>query len=144
MTSKPPYPLPTLRSIAANVQKNAAAVRAAQRHRHGGSESVREADYKGHHILIRTTYEIEVDGRPVTGHMGVDNEGRVHYHPVPNASFSSAVDLVKQLIDVFPDDFAPGAAEGSAGQGGRAHRGHARPGKASPARRAGKAVTRGK
>jgi hypothetical protein len=70
------------------------------------SESTREADYKGHHIVIRTTYQIEVDGKSVTGHMGVTNDGRVHYHPIPNISFASALDMVRELIDVFPDDFA--------------------------------------
>lgn len=47
------------------------------------ADSVREADYRGRHIVIRTTYRIEVGGKPVTGHMGVGNDRRVHYHPVP-------------------------------------------------------------
>jgi hypothetical protein len=79
-------------------------------HAHAGPhETVREATYRGHHIVVRTTYAIEVDGRPVEGHLGVTDDGRVHYHPVPNLAFPSAIDMVKQLIDVFPDDFAPGA-----------------------------------
>jgi hypothetical protein len=65
---------------------------------HGKMESVRQADYRGHHIVIRTRYQIEVDGRMLMGHMGVTNDGQVHYHPVPNLSFASAVDLVKRLI----------------------------------------------
>ena len=80
---------------------------------HGPLETVREVEYAGHRILIRTTYEIEVDGRPVVGHLGVANDGRVHYHPVPNLSFPSAVDLVQTLIDTFPDDFQ--------GDGGHGH-----------------------
>lgn len=68
-------------------------------------ESVREATYRGHQITIRTSYRIEVDGVPLEGHMAVTNDGRVHYHAMPNVSFGSAVDLVKQLIDAFPDDF---------------------------------------
>ncbi len=71
----------------------------------GATESVREATYRGHTIVIRTGYHIEVDGVAVEGHMGVTNDGQVHYHPIPNLSFNSAVDLVKQLIDAFPDDF---------------------------------------
>ncbi len=71
-------------------------------------ESVREATYRGHQITIRTTYRIEVDGRLILGHMGVGNDGQVHYHPIPNIAFASAVDLVKQLIDAFPDDFGAG------------------------------------
>jgi hypothetical protein len=96
---------PTPKSIASYVKKNAKHVKKAQTHKHQKSESVREADYRGHRIVVRTHYEIEVDGRVVMGHMGVTNDGQVHYHPVPNLSFASAVDLVKQLIDIFPDDF---------------------------------------
>jgi hypothetical protein len=80
-------------------------VKKSQKHKHQKIESVREADHKGHHITVRTHYEIEVDGQIVMGHMGVTNDGQVHYHPMPNWSFTSAVDLVKQLIDTFPDDF---------------------------------------
>ena len=54
-----------------------------QGHQHPTSETIREADYEGHHIVIRTTYQIEVDGKPVTGHMGVTDDGKVHYHPIP-------------------------------------------------------------
>jgi len=96
---------PTPKSIAAYVKLNAKHVKTAQKHKHQKSESVREADYRGHRIVVRTHYEIEVDGRLIMGHMGVTNDGQVHYHPVPNLSFASAVDLVKQLIDIFPDDF---------------------------------------
>jgi hypothetical protein len=77
-------------------------------HDHGDptSESVREDEYKGHRIVVRTSYTIEVDGRPVTGHVAVTNDGQVHYHAVPNLSFASVVDLVRELIDAFSEDFA--------------------------------------
>jgi len=95
----------TPESLVEHVAKNAPAVQRTQ-HDHGGTtESVREATYRGHHIVIRTSYHIEVDGVPVEGHLGVTNDGQVHYHAVPNLGFSSAVDLVKQLIDTFPEDF---------------------------------------
>lgn len=74
-------------------------------HEHG-AETVREDDYRGHHIVIRTTYRIEVDGRPVTGHVAVGNDGKVHYHAIPNVRFGSAIDVVRRLIDSFPDEFA--------------------------------------
>jgi hypothetical protein len=87
-------------------------------HGHGGGmESVREATYRGHHIVVHTTYRLEVDGIPVEGHMGVTNDGQVHYHAVPNLSFSSAIDLVRQLIDAFPDDFKAGGHTHEHGQG---------------------------
>jgi len=70
---------PTPHSIAAYVTKNAEHVKRAQKHRHGEMESVREAVYGGHHIVVRTWYEVEVDGRMLMGHMGVTNGGQVHY-----------------------------------------------------------------
>ena len=74
-------------------------------HDKGPFQSVREADYKGHKIAIYTQYEITVDGKPFTGHVYVDNTGKVSTHALPAYSFVSAVDLVKKIIDEFPDDF---------------------------------------
>jgi hypothetical protein len=87
-------------------------------HGHGMPvETTREATYRGHHILVRTTYQIEVDGTPIYGHLGVTNDGQVHYHAVPNLAFASAVDLVRQLIDTFPDDFEPETTTYAHGRG---------------------------
>ncbi|MDE2366110.1 MAG: hypothetical protein KGM95_04160 [Betaproteobacteria bacterium] len=119
MPGKNPIVRPTLKSIDSYVKKHAPQVGAIQKHQHMASETIREADYEGHHIVVRTTYQIEVDGKPVMGHMGVTDDGRVHYHPVPNISFASALDMVKQLIDIFPDDFA------DAGKKPAEHEGHA-------------------
>jgi hypothetical protein len=68
---------------------------------------LRTATYKGHQIAIRTTYEITIDGQPLEAHMAVSNDGRVHYHGLPNYSSSSGIDLMKEVIDAFPDDFPP-------------------------------------
>jgi hypothetical protein len=68
-------------------------------------ESVREIEHKGHRITIRTHYEIEVDGRPLRGHIYVGNDGKVSSHAFPAYSFSSTVDLVTKLIDTFPAEF---------------------------------------
>jgi alpha-tubulin suppressor-like RCC1 family protein len=97
---------PASATIASYVKRNAARVRKTQKPMHGKMESVREAMYQGHHIVVRTRYQIEVDGQMLMGHVGVTNDGQVHYHAVPNLSFASAIDLVKQLVDIFPDDFA--------------------------------------
>ena len=131
---------PTLKSIGSYVQKHAPQVGEIQGHQHPASETIREADYEGHHIVVRTTYQIEVDGKPVTGHMGVTDDGKVHYHPVPNISFASALDIVKQLIDIFPDDFT------NTGHKPAGHEGHSTPAKppaksATTARRAKKSHT---
>ncbi len=68
-------------------------------------QSVREIDYNGHKIAIHTQYEIRVDSKPLGGHIYVDNAGKVSAHSLPNYSFVSAVDLVKKMIDEFPEDF---------------------------------------
>lgn len=106
MSTRKTMASPTSTSIASYVRKSAGRVKKIQKLHHGKIESVREADYQGHHIVVRTSYNIEVDGKMIMGHMGVTNDGQVHYHPVPNMSFPSAIDMVKTLIDIFPDDFA--------------------------------------
>lgn len=128
MSPRNPFAKPTAASIGAHVRRHAAKMPAHAPHHDGASASLREADYKGHHIVVRTTYDIQVDGRAVTGHMGVTDDGRVHYHPVPNVSFPSALDMVRRLIDVFPDDFGadaePGGHGGDGGHDGHSHDGH--------------------
>ena len=109
MATDPSEEKPTQQSIAAYVKSNAARARKAQEMHHGESVVTREADYKGHHIVVRTKYEVEVDGKPLMGHMGVTDSGSVHYHPVPNLAFASALDMVRKIIDVFPDEFGPDA-----------------------------------
>jgi hypothetical protein len=75
-------------------------------HDKGPFQSVRETEHKGHKIAIYTQYKIKVDGKPFSGHIYVDNTGKVSTHALPTYSFASAVDLVKKMIDAFPDDFA--------------------------------------
>jgi hypothetical protein len=74
-------------------------------HHNAPFQSVRETEYKGHKITIYTQYQIIVDGKPFTGHISVDNKGKVSAHSLPNYAFVSAVDLVRNIIDEFPDDF---------------------------------------
>ena len=71
----------------------------------GDLASVREATYKGHDIVIRTTYEITVDGQPFDVSVSVDNTGRVHYHGLPTRDFPSTIALVEKVIDSFPGEF---------------------------------------
>jgi hypothetical protein len=125
MPTNPAEEIPTPTSIARYVKSNAARAKKAQQMHHGASEVVREADYKGHHIMVRTKYEVEVDGKPLMGHLGVTDSGSVHYHPVPNMSFGSALDMVKKIIDVFPDDFSTSAPDAAHG---RDHATHGMPG----------------
>lgn len=112
-----PTTRPTPQSIAGHVKRQAASAKKVltASHDHGPAETVREVDYNGHHIVIGTTYRIEVDGRRVGGHFVVTDEGEVQCHALPNYTFASAVDLVKSMIDIFPEDFP---ATGGGGQDG--------------------------
>ncbi len=77
-------------------------------HGHPGSvRSVREADVEGHHIVIATSYEITVDGRPLDVHIGLSNDGSAHCHGLPAYQLPSLVDLVRVLVHTFPDEFPP-------------------------------------
>jgi hypothetical protein len=69
-------------------------------HSDAANTTIREVRHKGHRIRIETTYRITVDGRPVGGHIEVNNAGRVHYHSIPNQEFESAVDMVKRIVDL--------------------------------------------
>jgi hypothetical protein len=80
----------------------------------GGHSSIRTAEHRGHTIEIRTTYDVRIDGEPLEAHMSVSDNGSVHYHGLPNYAEASAVDLMKRVIDSFPDDYPP-AAEGEHG-----------------------------
>jgi hypothetical protein len=88
----------------------------AERHHKMPLESVREVEYNGHHIIIHTQYKIKVDGKSLSGHIYVDNSGRVSTHALPNYSFTSTVDLVKKLIDAFPANFAKASRQVSTRQ----------------------------
>jgi len=112
-------------------------------HEHGGGENietVREDDYEGRHIVIRTTYHIEVNGKPFQGQLALDNEGRVHCHALPNYQFASAVEMVQRLIDIFPEDFPaqPGVGRGTGGHGDGHGAGHGGSGRHGTPRRRGR------
>ncbi len=89
--------------------------------KHGGIDVPREDDYKGHHIVVRTTYRFEVDGRALDVPLMVDNAGNLQCHSLPNYQFVSAVNLVQQLIDTFPEEFGTAGAHGSEHEPGGGH-----------------------
>lgn len=69
-------------------------------------ESVRTAVHNGHQIVVRTRYEITVDGEPLPGQVEVGNNGLVYHHGLPNYGFPSAIGMVAALIDRFGSEFA--------------------------------------
>jgi hypothetical protein len=75
---------------------------------HAGHETtaIREFTHAGHVVRIVTTYRVEVDGRQIRAHLSVDEDGRVYTHATPFVTYASAVDLMKQVIDSYRDDFS--------------------------------------
>lgn len=99
-----------------------AAAAADHAHGHGHPmESVRTASHCGHEIVIRTRYEITVDGKPLDSHLSVDDDGHVHTHALPEYAFTSAVDVVKKIIDAFPSEFPCDDHGGTGSSSGRGH-----------------------
>lgn len=72
---------------------------------HGHPASVRKAEHRGNLIELKTSYEISINGEPLNVHIGVLNDGKVHCHSIPNYSSASGIDLIKAIIDAFPDDY---------------------------------------
>lgn len=73
---------------------------------HDPLKSVRTFTHMGHQVKIATTYQIEVDGVPVQPHALVDNQGRLFSHAMPFETYGSATDLIKSLLDRFPEYFS--------------------------------------
>jgi hypothetical protein len=94
---------------------------------HAGHEAtgVREFTHGGHIVKIITTYRVEVDGNPIRAHLSVDEDGQVYTHATPFVTYSSAVDLIKAVIDAYPDAFSDeGGHGGDSGQGHEHGGGH--------------------
>ena len=107
-------------ALAANATELA---HAADQHHGGELASVRHATHNGHEIVVRTSYQITVDGRPFDVHLTVDNAGRVHYHGLPTRDFASVIDLVAKAIDLFAADFGSQDSDEDDGHG-QDHSGH--------------------
>jgi hypothetical protein len=86
---------------------------------HGKHEatSVRELAHKGHTVRIITTYRVEVDGKPADLHLSVDEDGQVFTHATPFVTYASAVDLMKAVMDAYPDDAFSNSSTTSATNG---------------------------
>lgn len=69
------------------------------------ARSVRTLEHQGRDISIITTYEVRVEGRLVSLHMMVDEEGRLWSHLCPYLTFASAPELVRHLLTRMPHLF---------------------------------------
>ncbi len=91
---------------------------------HGRHEatSIRELTHNGHAVRIITTYRVEVDGAPAGMHLSVDEDGQVYTHATPFVTYASAVDLMKEVLDAYPDAFSDSDSDSDADSD--AHAGH--------------------
>jgi hypothetical protein len=81
--------------------------------------SVRTIESQGRLITITTAYEVRVDGRLLTLHMMVDEQGLLWSHLCPYQSFASATELVRHLLERLPHLFeATQSPSPSNGHGG--------------------------
>jgi hypothetical protein len=83
--------------------------------------SVRTLEHRGRTITITTTYEVRVEGRLVTLHMMVDEEGQLWSHLCPYQSFASAPELVRHLLTRMPHLFEAPLPSPSGGDAGGGH-----------------------
>jgi hypothetical protein len=80
--------------------------------------SDRVLEHRGNTITITTMYEVRVEGRLVTLHMMVDEEGRLWSHLCPYLTFATATELVLHLLERMPHLFE---ATQPSDHGGHAH-----------------------
>ena len=79
-------------------------------HHHDGPsdmpvESIRQFIHNGRSVSIKTTYEIKIDKKPLTGNLYIDDFGNVTCHTFPTYSFHSMTDFIRRLIDEYPESF---------------------------------------
>lgn len=72
----------------------------------GHGKSLRVFDHAGHHVEVETMYRVKVDGKLVQIPLVVGADGRVSCHSIPNYATASALDMIKFVIEQFPEDFA--------------------------------------
>jgi hypothetical protein len=86
--------------------------------------SDRTLEHRGRTITITTTYEVRVEGRLLTLHMMVDEEGRLWSHLCPYLTFASAPELVRHLLTRMPHLFEASQPSQPAQPSGHDHSSH--------------------
>lgn len=83
--------------------------RAASSHGHSAhkqhSSSSRITTHNGHKIVLETIYRVTIDGKKYDLGLLADDQGNVHCHSLPNYQLQSALDMVRAIVEQFPDDF---------------------------------------
>lgn len=67
----------------------------------GVTTTVRTTTYRDRELRIETTYRVTIDGEPLPGMVEVLEDGRVHYHALPQYATPSAVEMLRRVVDYF-------------------------------------------
>jgi hypothetical protein len=75
------------------------------RHAHaaGPVTSTRTIQAAGRDVVVRTTYEVFMDGEALSLSMMVDSDGRLWSHLCPYATFATATELVEYVLERVPE-----------------------------------------
>lgn len=74
---------------------------------HGATKSIRRQEYKGKSIRVETSYKFYIDDKPVNLHASVMNDGKVHCHTLPQYAFTSALQMLRRVVDVMDIPMPP-------------------------------------
>ena len=72
---------------------------------HGKMKTKRNLKHLGNVIEIETTYEIKINGENYNTHVMLGEDGALTTHAIPYMTFKSMTDLIKTLIELYPNEF---------------------------------------
>ena len=89
-------------------------------HAHHGTvvHSSRQFEHAGHDVEIRATYRVLVNGVERQLQFSVGPDGKVTTHLRPYVAYDSLVEMVRDVIDNYPDSFSGDAPPNDSGHGG--------------------------
>mgnify|MGYP001795039389 CR=1 FL=1 len=76
-------------------------------HVHSHMKTLRKINHLSNAIEIETTYKITINGVKYNTHIMLGNDGALTTHAIPYRTFESMTDLIKALIELYPDEFNP-------------------------------------
>ncbi len=72
---------------------------------HGKMKTKRTLEHLGNAIEIETTYAIKINGVVYKTHVMLGEDGGLTTHAIPYRIFQSMPDLIKALIELYPNEF---------------------------------------
>jgi len=72
-------------------------------HHSGPVTGARHFQVGGRDLLVKTSYEVFLDGEAIAFHLMVNNEGRLWSHLCPYRTFATAPELISYILEHAPD-----------------------------------------